>query len=450
MYESFEKRSVKSKQLFDRAMKVFVEGANSPSRGIATCKPYPIYVRDGKGGRLFDADGNSYIDLMLGFSANIMGHGHPKIVEAVTRAIQGGSHFAACTEIEVKCGEKFLSMIKNADKVRFGNTGTEAVMMAVRLARAVTGKKKILKFEGQYHGWYDGLLANCHTRPVDTMGAKMDPVKMVEGSGIPQEHIENLVICPWNDLEILEKMVKCHKHELAAIITEPIMANVGVILPKKGYLEGLQRIAKENDVLFILDEVVTGFRYGNGCYQDMAGLNPDISTFGKALGAGLPVSAIAGREGYMQEMQWGKALSYGTFNSARLPMEVSYVNMTEMTKDDCAGYRHIHELGEMLINGSRQIIKDLGIPVIVQGYGPMLQYYFTEKEAINDVRDYAEFADKEKYQTFARKLLCRGLYVTSSNGLHHCPCLQHTKEDFAEALNIIEDTFKEMKSEGIL
>ena len=441
MYELFEQRNVKSKQLFDRGMKVFVEGANSPSRGIASCKPYPIYIQDGKGGRVFDADGNSYIDLMLGFSANIMGHAHPKIVETVSRAIQGGSHFASCTEIEVKCGEKFLSMIKNADKVRFGNTGTEAVMMAVRLARAVTGKKKILKFEGQYHGWYDGLLANCHARPVDTMGAK--------GSGIPHEHIENLVICPWNDLEILEKTVKTHRHELAAIITEPIMANVGVILPKKGYLEGLQRIAKENDVLFILDEVVTGFRYGNGCYQDMAGLNPDISTFGKALGAGLPVSAITGREEYMQEMQWGKALSYGTFNSARLQMEVCYVNMTEMTKDNFAGYRHIHELGEMLISGSRKIISELDIPVIVQGHGPMLQYYFTDKEAINDVRDYAEYADKDKYHLFATKLLCKGLYVTSSNGLHHCPCLQHTKENFAEALNIVEDALKEMKAEGV-
>lgn len=266
---------------------------------------------------------------------------------------------------------------KNADKVRFINTGTEAVMLAVRLARAATGKKKVFKFEGQYHGWYDGMLANCHTRPVDTMGAKMDPVKMVEESGIPLEHIENLVLCPWNDLEILEKTVKHHKYELAAIITEPIMANIGVIPPKKGYLEGLQRIARENDILFILDEVVTGFRYGRGCYQDMAGLEPDISTFGKALGAGLPVSAVAGKEEYMKAMHWGRALSYGTLNSARLPMEVSYVNMTEMTKDDCAGYKHIHELGETLINSSRQIIKDLGIPIMVQGQGPMFQYYFT-------------------------------------------------------------------------
>ena len=450
MCDTFEKRTRRSKQLFERAMKVFVEGANSPSRGIATCKPYPIYIQDGKGGRVVDADGNSYVDLMLGFSANILGHGHPLVVETVTKVIQGGSHFAACTEIEVKNGENFLEMIPNASKVRFGNTGTEAVMMAVRLARAFTGKKKILKFEGQYHGWYDGLLANCHVRPIDSFGTKMDPVKIVEGSGIPLEHIDNLIICPWNDLEVLEKTVKRHKDELAAILTEPIMANVGVIPPKEGYLEGLQRIAKENDVLFILDEVVTGFRYGRGSYQGLKGLTPDISTFGKALGAGFPVSAVAGREEIMQEMQWGRALSYGTFNSARLPMEVAYVNMTEMTKDDCAGYKHIQRLGEMLINESRKIINDMGIPVIVQGFGPMLQFYFTEKESINDVREYAEFADRAKYEVFSRKLLCKGIYVTSSNGLHHCPCLQHTEGEFEEVLNALEDTFKEMKNEGIL
>lgn len=450
MYQEYEKRTPKSKQLFERAVKIFVEGANSPSRGIATCKPYPIYIQNGMGGKVCDADDNTYIDLMLGFSANIMGHGHPRVVDAVTKAIAGGSHFAACTEIEVKNGEKFLEMIPNADKVRFGNTGTEAVMMAVRLARAFTGKKKILKFEGQYHGWYDGLLANCHVRPIDSLGTKMDPVKIVEGSGIPLEHIQNLIICPWNNVEVLEKTVKRHKHEIAAIITEPIMANVGVITPQNGYLQELQRIAKENDILFILDEVVTGFRYGKGSYQEMVGLNPDISTFGKALGAGLPVSAVAGKEEIMQDMQWGRALSYGTFNSARLPMEVAYVNMTEMTKNNCEGYRHINDLGELLICESKKIIRELGVPIIVQGFGPMFQYYFTEKESINDVREYAEYADRSKYEIFSKKLLCKGLYVTSSNGLHHCTCLQHTKEEIYEALCIIEDTLKEMKKEGVL
>lgn len=450
MNDSYTTKTGRSKELFQEALKVFVEGANSPSRGCASYKPYPIYIKNGKGGRVFDEDGNAYIDLMLGFSANILGYGHPKVVEAVTDAIQGGSHFACVTEIEVKNGQKFIEMIPSADKVRFCNTGTEAVMLAVRLARAYTGKKKILKFEGHYHGWYDGLLANCHVRPVDTLGSRMDPVKIVEGSGIPYEHIENLIICPWNDLEALELTVKRHKDEIAAILTEPIMANVGVILPEEGYLANLQKIARENDVLFILDEVVTGFRYGRGSYQGMVGLTPDISTFGKALGAGFPVSAVCGREDIMQEMQWGRALSYGTFNSARLPMEVVNVNLNEMTKDDCAGYKYIHELGETLKNGAAKIFAEQNVPAIAQGYGPMLQFYFTDKESIRDVREYAAFVDRSKYEIFAHKLLSKGLYVTVSNGLHHCPCLQHTKRDFEEALNIIEDSVKEMKRENSL
>ena len=439
-----------SRQSYERGKKVLIEGVNSPSRGDAFYKPYPIYIAKGEKGRLLDVDGNSYVDLMLGFSVNVLGYSHPKVVEVVSEVIKGGNHFACATEIEIIVAEKVIKMVPSIDKVRFFNTGTEATMMAVRLARAYTGKKKILKFEGHYHGWYDGLLANCHSRPIDTLGTKMDPVKIVEGSGIPQEHIENLIICPWNDLEIFEKTIKNHATQIAAVITEPIMSNNGAILPRPNYLENVQRICKENDILFILDEVVTGFRYSEGSYQKMTGLDPDITTFGKAFGLGFAASVVGGKEDIMQQMRWGKTLSYGTLNGARLPLAVANVNIDEMTKENFAGYKYIFELGEYLRRNSQRIFDEQGVPAIAQGLGPMFQFYFTEKRSINDVREYAQFVDIKKYQEFSRKLISKGLYVTVSNGLHQCSCLQHTHEDFQEAVGIIEETVKEMKKENLL
>ena len=226
-----------SQQWFERSQRSLVEGVNSPSRGAAVYSPGPIFLERGQGTRVWDADGNEYIDFMMSFGALIQGHAHPKLVEVVSQAMAQGSHFAAATSAEVEAAERFCRMVPSAEVVRFTNTGSEATMLALRLARAHTGRTKFLKFEGHYHGWYDPYLLNAHSHAPEKMGPPENPNRMPDSEGIPASTFDDVVLAPWNDAAALERVMKQHGRELAAVITEPIMANMGCILPRDGYLQ---------------------------------------------------------------------------------------------------------------------------------------------------------------------------------------------------------------------
>jgi len=428
-----------SERLYRRASKVFVEGVNSPSRGASFYHPHPIFIDHGRGGKIYDVDQNEYVDLMLGFSVLVLGHSHPEIVKAFGRAAEAGTHYAAGSELEVTVGEKLCQMIPCADKVRFANSGTEATMAAIRLARGFTGIKKFIKFEGHYHGWYDDFLLNTHSKPLDAWGTRKDPIRIPDSSGIPSESFENTIVCPWNDIDLVADKIKQYKGQIAAIITEPIVSNIGCIPPKNNYLQDLRQIANDNDILLIFDEVVTGFRYAPGGCQEYYDVTPDIATFGKALGVGMPIGLVAGREDIMQAFTWGGVLHFGTFNATRLAAEVVNTNIEVLTRNNNAAFKHLYKCGEKIISGYREIFERRRIPAIVQGFGPMFQIYFTENEDIMDFRSYCEKADLEKYNRFANKLRNYGVYIPVTNGLHQITCLAHVDEDIDRVLTAVDE-----------
>jgi glutamate-1-semialdehyde 2,1-aminomutase len=322
-------------------------------------------------------------------------------------------------------------MVPSAEVVRFTNTGSEATMLALRLARAHTGRTKFLKFEGHYHGWYDPYLLNAHSHAPAQLGPPENPTRIPDSEGIPPRTFDDAVLAPWNDFDSLERVMKQSGRELAAVITEPIMANMGCILPQDGYLQRLRELTREYGALFILDEVVTGFRYAPGGCQEYYGVQPDISTFGKALGAGFPIGAVAGRREILDRMRWAEhmVLHYGTFNGHRLTMEVVAANLDLLSANNNEAYRRLYEIGNSAISGLRYVFAKNKVNAIVQGFGPMFQIYFTERDAIRDYREYCAYADTAKYSRFIHLLLDLGIYMTPSNGLHWIISTAHTAKD---------------------
>ena len=436
----------RSQQLFARAKETLVEGVNSPSRGAAVYSPGPIYLERGSGSHVWDADGNEYIDFLMSFGALIHGHAHPRLVEVVSQAISSGSHFAAVTSAEIEAAERFCKMVPGAEAVRFCNTGTEATMLALRLARAHTGRNKFLKFEGHYHGWYDAYLLNAHGHPPDQLGPRNAPAKLPDSAGIPDQVFEDVIVAPWNDLESLEHILRHHGSDLAAIISEPIMANMGCILPREGYLQEVQKIAHRYGALFILDEVVTGFRYAPGGCQEYYKLQPDLSTFGKALGAGFPVGAVAGPRAILDRMQWSNnkdmVLHYGTFNGHRLTMNVVAANLDMLAVD--GAHKKLHAIGDSAIKGLREVFAKHKIKAMVQGFGPMFQIYFTDRNYIFDYRDYCSYIDTARYSRFIHGLIDRGIYMTPSNGLHWIISTAHSEADVQKLLAAADATCAEL------
>jgi glutamate-1-semialdehyde 2,1-aminomutase len=421
----------RSQEWFGRAQRSLVEGVNSPSRGNAVYSPGPLFLERGSGSHVRDADGNEYVDFMMSFGALIHGHAHPKLVAVAAEAMAEGSHFATATSAEVEAAERFRSMVPSAEVVRFTNTGSEATMLALRLARAHTGRTKFLKFEGHYHGWYDPFLLNAHGHPPEQLGPLQNPARIPDSEGIPAATFDDVVLAPWNDTAVLERIMQKHGHELAAVITEPIMANMGCILPREGYLQRLRELTRDYGLLLILDEVVTGFRYAPGGCQEYYGIQPDLSTFGKALGGGFPVGAVAGARSILDRMRWSDnmVLHYGTFNGHRLTMKVIAANLDLLSRNDT--YRNLHAVGDQAIHGLREVFRRRKVKAIVQGFGPMFQIYFTERDAIHDYRDYCAYADTTRYSRFVHLLLERGIYMTPSNGLHWIISTVHTEADVA-------------------
>ena len=435
------RRRTKSREWYARAQRVLVEGVNSTSRGNAVFSAGPAVLERGDGARVWDVDWNEYIDFLMSFGALIQGHAHPVLVETAIQAAAEGVHFAAATPAEVEAAERFCRMVPTAGRVRFTNSGSEATMLALRLARAHTGRAKLLKFEGQYHGWYDPYLLNAHAHAPDQLGPPEDPARLPDSAGIPQGAIADVLLAPWNDVARLEAVFQQHGKQIAAAITEPILANIGCIPPRPGYLERLRRLTADYGALLILDEVVTGFRYGPGGCQQLFGITPDLSTFGKALGAGYPIGAVAGPPEIMERLAWndGMVLHYGTFNGHRLIMKIVAANLDLLAADEGAAFKRLHALGNATISGLRDVFRRRGIKAVVQGFGPMFQIYFTEKSAIHDYRDYCAHVDTRKYSYFVHQLLERGIYMTPSNGLHWIISTAHKQSDIEQLLVVADE-----------
>ncbi len=434
-----------SEALLDRAKRVLVDGGSSASRGPRVFSPYPPYIRRAEGCRLYDVDGQNYIDWMVSFGALSLGHAHPAVVSAVNAAVSTGAHFAAATPEEVDLAELICDMVPVAEKVRFANSGTEAVMAAVRLARGFTGRKKVLKFEGHYHGWHDSLLVTTNPQPVTTLGHPHDPVGIVDSSGIPQGCVEDTIVVPWNDPAILARVMRDRGREIACVVTEGVMANIGIIPPRDGYLETLQTLCREYGALFYLDETVTGFRMAPGGCAEVFGLEPDLVSFGKALGQGFPLAAVCGRSEIMNGLEWGKVMHFGTFNACRALVAASKAGLETMRSDDNAGFKTIDARGSQLGDGIKDAIQRQNRHrAICQNVGSLLQIYFTDKPEIEDFREYCRYVDPAKFARFANLLRREGVYMNPSNTLHNASCIAHSEKDVEDTISAIARTLERL------
>src|SRR5215831_9570785 len=300
----------KSAELFAEARKVIPSGSSSLIR-VAGYEPNPIFIQKGRGSKIWDADGNEFIDLLMAYGVLINGHAHPRITDAMKNQLEEGTIFGTPTELELKTAKKVREMVPNSDMVLFSNTGTEATMHAIRMARAVTGKDRIVKFEGAYHGQHDYVMFSVEP---SEPGLEIKPYSVPYDPGIPDEISRTVIVAPWNNPQTLEKIMKRYRNDIAAIITEPILTNCGVIMPQKDYLRELKEIAERYEALLIFDEVVTGFRIAKGGAQEYFGATADLCTFGKALGGGVPIAGITGKREILEMVAPGKMLFGGTYN----------------------------------------------------------------------------------------------------------------------------------------
>ncbi len=419
-----------SEQLFEQAKTVLVAGVNSPVRAM---KPYPFFTERAEGCRLYDTDGNSYIDYCLGYGPLILGHAYPKVVESVKRQIEMGSLYGTPTEKETKFAQKICQIVPSAEMVRFVNTGTEATMGAIRLARGYTGKNKIIKFEGAFHGAHDYVLVKA--------GSGATTHGMPTSAGVPEDTTKNTIIAPFNDVEAIEKIVKSES-DIACLILEPIIGNAGCILPGDGYLKFLREITEEAGIVLIFDEVITGFRVSLGGAQEYYGILPDITTLGKILGGGLPIGAIAASGDIMEHMSpAGKVYQAGTFNGNPLSMAAGYAALTEL--EDGRVYRKVNALGDRMRSGLEEVSAERGIETRVYGTASMFQMYFTGE----DVVDYktALKADNDLFLRVQQELLKRGVFFPPSQYECNFISYAHGEDEIDETLSAVEDSLKAVK-----
>jgi len=436
---SFEK----SFELFERARKVIPGGTNSAARGIVSSGvfdgfpiEYPRFVKEAKGSHLTDVDGNQFIDYHLAFGPVILGHANPVVNSAVKEQLDRGVVHGLNQEVEVELSEKIAKHVPCAEMVRILNTGSDATSAAVRMARIYTGKDKIVKFEGHYHGWHDWDMPNLHL-PFGyyVRGRYLEP-------GIPLSEMENTIALPWNDLEIVEKTLCRKGNDIAAVITEAYLFNSGVIPPEKGYLEGLRELTRQYEVVLIFDEVITGFRLGLSGAQGMLGVTPDLATFAKSMANGFTISAVAGRREIMEKV--GTIIG-GTYNANPVCTTAALATITEL--ENKRNYDHLYKMSGLLMNGLRDAVKDVAIEAVVQG--PGFGLYLTDLERIRNPLEL--LAEKKHPHTrrnvvFHQGIVNRGVFIMpNARGARVYLSVSHSEKDIQKTIEAAEESFKEAK-----
>ena len=427
-----------SAALFETARAHIPGGINSTARAQwSGWLPYPLFVRGGTGSRLEDADGNNYIDYLLGLGPMILGHRPPKVTQAVVDFIeQRGTIFALPTEDEAILAEKIVAAVPGIDQVRLCNTGTEAILYATRLARAFTGRHKIIRFEGMYHGFSDGVYWSKHPS-IDKAGPDANPWPVPQGPGMPQGVEDNLIILPWNDADALADVIKREGHNIAAVLTEPVMCNTGCILPQPGYLEALRSLTEQHGILLVFDEVITGFRLGLAGAQGRYGIRPDLSVFAKGLGGGFPVAALGGRREIMALVADGTVSMAGTYTANGIAVAAANATLDEL--GDEGTFDRLDAISDGLRSGLDQILKRAGLPAFVVGVGPLMQVWFSER-SINNYRDAERNADQALFRRWWEGMLGRGILFHPGAYENLFVSTAHSEEDVAITLTAAQDT----------
>lgn len=381
-------------------------GVSSPFRAKF---PVPLYFEDGRGAMLKDVDGNEYLDYALAWGPLILGHRHQAVVEAVRRQAEKPHIYGAEHELEYLVAEQAQAMVPCAERIIFTSSGSEAVQAALRLARAFTGRRLVVKFEGHYHGWIDSVLVSY--RPaVDEAGPPLQPRSVLGSAGQVPNAAENVLAATWNNLESVERLFAECGSDIAAVIAEPVLCNSGGILPAPGFLESVARVARAHGALLIFDEIITGFRMSPGGAQAAFGVTPDLATFGKAMGGGLPLSAIAGRAEIMDQLADGRVSFGGTFNGNPMSLAAAHATLGELARGEGALLKEANRLGAVLMEGLRTAADEAGVPLRITGFGAAFSVHFTPLGSLTTYRDCLA-DDAGRLQRFLRGMLDRGVYL---------------------------------------
>jgi len=421
-------RTTASKALFERASKHLPYGVAS---SFHAGDPYPIYIARGHGAHVWDVDDTEYVDFHGGFGCNVVGHAHPKIVEAIERAARTGTHFATTTEVTVAFAEELCRRF-GLDKVRFANSGTEATMDAVRIARAATGRDVVVKIEGSYHGHHDTVMFSVVPN-ADAMGGRDRPASAPMSKGIPVEMAKWTLVVPFNDADAMQRLFEERGREVACLIMEPVMMNIGVVTPEPGYLEAVRRLCSEHDIVMIFDEVKSGATIAEGGAIELYGVQPDLACFAKAIGGGTPAAAFGGKAEIMDVIEHGAA-QQGTFNGNPLVAAAGLAALTEVLTPDA--YALLRTLGSRLAEGCAKAIADHGLPAHTVDLGAKgcISY---RAEPLRRYRDFLE-TRPELYEASFPWVLNRGVFMTPGDEEQWTISVQHTEDDIDRYVEAFE------------
>jgi glutamate-1-semialdehyde 2,1-aminomutase len=427
------KATTESARLFSQAQKLIASGVNSTARAPrAGWSPYPLFVKHGKGSCIVDADGNEFIDYLLGLGPMLLGHRPERVTRAVVDFItQRGTIFALPVADEIDLARKIIDAVPSVEQVHLTNTGTEAVLYAVRLARAYTHRPKVIRFEGMYHGFSDAVYWSKHP-PLELAGSESRPVPVPQGPGMPIGLEDSLIVRPWNDEEALEKTIREHGEEIAAIITEPIMCNTGCILPAPGYLQLMRRLTREFGIVLIFDEVITGFRVALGGAQQYYGVLPDLTVMAKGFGGGFPVAAVGGKKEILQLVADGTVSMAGTYSGNGIA--VSAANATLDFLATPGVYQSLFERSERLMRGIGERLESAGLDAKVVGIGPLFQVWFT-RSPIHRYRDAVRHARRDQFRLWWEEMMQRGI-------LFHPDAFENLFISFAHSDSDVERTLQ--------
>ena len=419
---------MKSKRLYEEAKKHMPGGVSSPVRAF---KPFPFFTTHAKGSRIYDVDGREFIDFCLAYGPLVLGHCNDEVLDAVKEQLERGWLFGTPHNAEIELAKAVKRCFPSIEMLRLVNTGSEATMSAIRVARAAKERDKIVKIEGGFHGAHDGVLVKA--------GSGATTFGIPDSKGIPAEMVKNTLQVPFNDADALSEVLERQREEVAAVILEPVLGNIGVIPPEEGYLHEVRKITAENDVLLIFDEVITGFRLAPGGAQEYYGVNADITTLGKILGGGFPIGAFGGKREIMELVApAGPVYQAGTFSGNPVSVVAGLKTLEILLRERV--HEKINRAGEMLRSSLREIVEDASLPVFVGGVGSMFQVFFSEGG--KPVKNYADAlkCDKDKYMRMHREMLNAGIFLAPSQFETNFISAAHTDED----LKRTEEAFKEI------
>jgi glutamate-1-semialdehyde 2,1-aminomutase len=421
----------RSREIFERAEKVLVGGVNSPVRAFRSVGGEPLIIERGSGQYLYDVDGNQLLDYVCSWGAMLLGHAHPEVTKAIAKQATRGTSFGVTTELELELASLIRKAVPFLEKVRFVSSGTEATMSAVRLARGVTKRDLIIKFEGCYHGHADSFLAQA--------GSGLATLGIAECPGVPQALAALTLNVPYNDLVGVERLFAVHQHEIAAVIVEPIAANMGVVLPAEGFLQGLRELTRKNGALLIIDEVITGFRLQNGSAQTLLGVEGDLTTMGKIIGGGLPVAAYGGRAELMNNVApLGPVYQAGTLAGNPLAMSAGIATLKELAKP--GAYENIAANAKKLVHGLKNALAAAGIPAQVNGIGSLSTIFFAPEPVTNYAG--AKRSDTKMYARYFREMLNRGIFLAPSQFEAAFVSSCHTPADMERTIGTAQEVLK--------